>query len=355
VPFDLTRKTPLLTTKDRDESGRQWDSKDETGLRYVQGIKNVEFFRDVKPILDRSCVACHTQKYPKPAGKLVLDDYAPVAAKNPAGLGFGFTAPGTYVRLAADAAGEYGHKPLHRHGWTDLSASRYIRLMQSRRSLLIWKVFGKRLDGWHNDDFPHEAIPGDPTSLVQNGKPVPDSPQIRERAQVAYTGGIMPPPEAVAGTYVAPDGRKIKVAPLSAEDKLTLVRWIDLGCPIDLQYDPTNPTQPGQGWLLDDNRPTLTVTLPAAGSTEPLTRILVGMHDYYTGLDLKSFRVVADFPLDGAAAGVNLAPRFKNTGDGVWELRLATPVASLAHGQLTVEVKDRQGNLSRIERTLSVK
>ena len=51
----------------------------------------------------------------------------------------------------------------------------------------------------------------------------------------------MPPPEAVAGTYVGPDGKKIKVAPLTDEDRRTLVRWIDLGCPIDLDYDPANP------------------------------------------------------------------------------------------------------------------
>jgi hypothetical protein len=354
VPFDLTQKTPLLTTKANDESGRQWDSKDETGLRYAQGIKNVEFYRDVKPIFERSCVACHTQKSAKPAGNLVLDDYAPTKAQNPAGLGFEITAPGTYVRLAADAPGKFGHKPLNRHGWTDLSASRYIKLMQSRRSLLIWKVFGKRLDGWKNDDFPHEAIPGDPTSLVQNGKPVADTPQNRDRAQVAYTGGIMPPPEAVAGTYVAPDGSKVRVASLSAEDKLTLVRWIDLGCPIDLTFDAANQTRPGQGWMLDDNRPTLTVTLPST-EKEPLTRILIGMHDYYTGLDMKTFRVVTDFPLDGAAAGSDLAPRFENTTDGVWEFRLAAPLAPMAHGKLTVEVKDRQGNLSRVERSLSVK
>jgi hypothetical protein len=354
VPFDLTRKTPLLTTKAMDESGRKWDAKDETGLRYADGIQNVEFFRDVKPIFERSCVACHTQKWEKPAGKLVLDDYSPMKAENPAGLGFTFTAPGTYVRLAADAAGKYGHRPLNRHGWTDLSASRYVRLMQSRRSLLIWKVFGRRLDGWRNDDFPHEAVPGDPTSLRQHGKPLPDTPQNRERAQVAYTGGIMPPPKAVAGTYVGPDGRKIKVAPLTAEDKLTLVRWIDLGCPIDLTFDPSDSARPGDGWMLDDNRPTLAVTLPG-GAGAPLTRILVGMHDYYTGLDIKSFRVVADFPLDGAAAGVNLASRFRRKTDGVWELRLATPVAALSRGTLTVEVRDHQGNLSRVERTLSVK
>jgi hypothetical protein len=356
TPFDLTRKTPLLTTKGQDESGKKWDSNDETGLRYVGGIKNVEFYRDVKPILDRSCVACHTRQWEKPAGNLVLDDYAPVTTQNPAGLGFSVTVPGTYARLAADAQGKFGgHKPLNRHGWTDLSASRYVRQMQSRRSLLIWTVYGKRLDGWSNDDFIHETVPGDPSSLRHKGKPVADTPQNRERAQVAFTGGVMPPPEAVAGTYVGPDGKNVKVAPLTVEDKLTLVRWIDLGCPIDLQFDPANPTQVGQGWMLDDNRPTLALTYPRAGVNEPLTRILVGMHDHYTGLDMTSFRVVADFPLDGVKAGENLAARFKSKTDGVWEWQLKTPLASLARGTLTVEVRDRQGNLSRVERTFSVK
>src|SRR5262249_19230770 len=32
VPFDLTGRTPLLTTKKNDQSGKQWDVKDETGL-----------------------------------------------------------------------------------------------------------------------------------------------------------------------------------------------------------------------------------------------------------------------------------------------------------------------------------
>ena len=107
--------------------------------------------------------------------------------------------------------------------------------------------------------------------------------------------------------------------------------------------------------MLDDNRPTLTLTYPRAGSNEPFTRVLIGMHDYYTGLDMKSFRVVADFPVDGITAGDNLASRFKTKTDGVWELRLATPIASLPRGSLTVEIRDRQGNLSRIERTFCVK
>src|SRR5207247_1527197 len=58
--FDLTKQTPLLTSKANDTSGKKWDAKDETGLRFAKAVQNVEYFRDVKPILDRSCVACHT-------------------------------------------------------------------------------------------------------------------------------------------------------------------------------------------------------------------------------------------------------------------------------------------------------
>src|SRR5262249_19249946 len=149
-----------------------------------------------------------------------------------------------------------------------------------------------------------------------------DTPQNRDKARVGYTGGVMPPPEAVAGTYVGPDGKKIKVAPLTDEDKLTLVRWIDLGCPIDLDYDPAKPQERGHGWMLYDNRPTLAVTYPQPGSNAPLTRILVGMHDYDTGLDMASLQVVADFPVNGQAAGDNLAAKFKPKSAGVWELTL---------------------------------
>src|SRR5439155_809874 len=41
--FDLTGRTPLLTSKARDESGKQWDTQDETGLRYSKEVVNVEY------------------------------------------------------------------------------------------------------------------------------------------------------------------------------------------------------------------------------------------------------------------------------------------------------------------------
>src|SRR5262245_53456666 len=74
APFDLTRHTPLLTTRKNDQSGKKWDVKDETGLRFVKGVLNVEYHRDIRPIFERSCVVCHSGKAGKPAGNLVLDD-----------------------------------------------------------------------------------------------------------------------------------------------------------------------------------------------------------------------------------------------------------------------------------------
>src|SRR5262249_51166812 len=38
--FDLTKSTPLLTTKAKDESKRKWDKDDSTGLRFAPSVKN---------------------------------------------------------------------------------------------------------------------------------------------------------------------------------------------------------------------------------------------------------------------------------------------------------------------------
>ena len=184
--------------------------------------------------------------------------------------------------------------------------------MQSRRSLLIWKVFGERLDGWNNDDLPYETIPGDPKSLRHKGKPVADTPQNREhrphrlhRQRHAAAGS--------RGRHLCRTGRQ--------EDQ---GRAADRRGPADARAldRPRLPDRPGlrrrpsrssaaAAGCCDDNRPTLTLTYPRAGNNESLTRILVGMHDYDTGLDMDSFQVVADFAIDGIAAGKNLAKKFR--------------------------------------------
>jgi hypothetical protein len=345
--FDLTKSTPLLTTKQDDQSGRKWDRDDSTGLHFEKAVKNVEFFRDVRPIFERSCVACHSHKADKPAGDLVLDDDALVKGPDTIGglvSGPPGKVPGTYFRLALDHAGKFG-RPSPVGNWSHPQASRYVRLFQARRSLLGWKIFGRRLDGWSNDDFATETVPGDPNSLQYKGKPFANKPDARRLVNLAYTGSAMPPPEAVKAG---------KVKPLTDEDRRTLVRWIDLGCPIDLAYDPEHPDRSGQGWLLDDNRPTLTLTCPQPGANGEVSRLLVGMYDYGSGIDRDSFHVTADFAVDGVPAGTDLASRFTEKTQGVWELKLSRPLSPLEHGRLTVSVADRQGNFSRIDRTFSV-
>src|SRR5262249_39283795 len=142
--WDLINQTPLVTGKEHDESGQKWDANQETGLAFARGVRSVEYQRDVKPILEKSCVACHTRKATKPAGNLVLR----AEEENHEGHRF----PGAYYRLALDGRAKYGHKPVGWDSWGYPQASRYVRKFQSRRSLLVWKVYGKRLDGFDNDD-----------------------------------------------------------------------------------------------------------------------------------------------------------------------------------------------------------
>jgi hypothetical protein len=339
-PWNLTGGTPLLVGKDRDESGKKWDAADQGGLRTVKtGPLTVEYHRDIKPILQRSCVACHTSKGGKePAAKLDLDaDDEMINVENHGKF------PGTYVRLALDERAKFGYKPVGFDSWGYPNASRYIRKFQSRRSLLVWKIYGERLDGFRNDDHPSESQPGSGI-LAWKGEEV-DTQKLKSRADLDYVGSYMPPRIALA------EG---KAKALTDEDRRTITRWIDLGCPIDLDYDPKQPERTGYGWMLDEQRPTLTLTRPTPGQNAELSHLIVGMYDYGSGLDAASFRVVADFEIDGMKAGTNLAERFKSGTAGVWEYQLTKPILTLERGTIAIEVKDKQGNTSRIERTIRV-
>src|SRR5262249_44732333 len=136
------------------------------------------FFRDIRPLLQRSCVPCHTKTNPTPPGNLVLDDTASYDAE-----------PGDYARLADDWQARWGYPPLVNVGgpvWRQTNASRSVRMFQGRRSLLMWKIFGARLDGWSNGDHPTESVPGDARTL-------PSGADINQ-ADLDFTGSMMPPP-----------------------------------------------------------------------------------------------------------------------------------------------------------------
>src|SRR5207248_1644947 len=162
------------------------------------GALNVEYWRDVKPILARSCAGCHTAKDGKePKGNLNLDADDVLVQHEQHGK-----FPGTYYRLALDEKAKYGYKPVGWDSWGYPNASRYIRKFQSRRSLLVWKIYGERLDGFSNDDHPSEARPGD-GKLTWKGQEV-DLKKFRQRFDLDYLPPQMPPPEAVQAAKVKP-------------------------------------------------------------------------------------------------------------------------------------------------------
>ena len=84
-----------------------------------------EFLHDIRPLLQTRCVGCH--QGPNAPGNLDLSD----TSVGSDGL------PGDYRRLAADQGAEFGYPPVIANGtWRQTNASRYIRMFQSRRSLL---------------------------------------------------------------------------------------------------------------------------------------------------------------------------------------------------------------------------
>jgi hypothetical protein len=309
--WDLTKTTPLLT---RDKTGAP-------AVRTVPRIVvDVEFHRDVRPILERSCVPCH-RAGASPPGQLVLDDRASYGG-----------VPGDYARLAEDGAARWGHPPvIVNRQWRQTNASRYVRPFQSRRSLLVWKVFGRRLDGWTNADHPTETVPGDPLTLPAGA--------LADDADLDFTGTIMPPPGS-------------KVPPLSQDEKMTIARWVDLGCPIDLGWGNANARF---GWFLDDLRPVLTVSAPRPGPNPgPLDELRIGVADATTGLDPDSLSIQADIAIAGRAAGAELASLARPEADGVWVVKLRPALTSVPVATLRVSVKDKQGNVTRVAQKFSV-
>ncbi|HXC51384.1 MAG TPA: hypothetical protein VN634_10905 [Candidatus Limnocylindrales bacterium] len=307
--YDLSEITPLVS---HDGSGNP-------SLRTVaSGVVDVEFYRDIRPLLQRSCVACHSRLNASPGGDLVLDDYTDYGG-----------VPGDYARLADDRDATWGYAPVIGYGWRQTNASRYIRSFQSRRSLLVWKIFGQRLDGWTNADHPTETVPGVASTLPSGAS--------TNLADLDYTGTIMPP----AGSGVPA---------LTIDEKMTIARWIDLGCPINNGDGGAT----AYGWFLDEIRPTLEVSVPREGrSMDNLTELVIGIADANSGIEPGSLSVVANFALAGRGAGAELADLATGIGEGIWRIALGAPAAVPEDGEIRFEVRDRQGNTTWVTRQRS--
>ncbi len=303
--YDLSKVTPLVSQ----DGGGQPVVNDVN-----ESVVDVEFYQDIRPLLQAHCVSCHngTQN----AGNLNLAD-----------LSLYGNLPGDYKRLADDQDADWGHPPVIPNGiWRQTNASRYVRMFQSRRSLLTWMVFGERLDGWSNADHPTETTPGDASTLPAGAAP--------NDADLDYVPSAAHPAGGVPG--------------LSIDEKITFARWIDLGSAIDVAATRGNP---GMGWFEDNLRPTLTVSSPRPNYNPVApSKIRFGMADANTGLDLATLSVTTTFPVQGRAAGAELADLAVQVGDGIWEIDLGGPLPkNLIDAHVRAAVADNQGNFKRVD------
>jgi hydrazine synthase alpha subunit-like protein len=271
---DLARTTPLLA----------FDAAGEPSLQTVAAhAVTVEYFRDVVPILQARCASCHGGG--APAAGLVLSSSAPPVNGRPR----------AYWQLVADT-----------DGWFEPQLTRYVRAFQSRQSLLLWKVWGQRLDGRTNgartDDL--DYVP---------------SPQH-------------------------PDG--VGVAGMTTAEKMTLARWIDLGAGIQLGSP--------WGFLEDDLRSTLVLRPSAeeALATGTVAALEIAAFDVESGVVGGSLEVVADVPLGPFPAGSNLAAGAALDPEGA-VLRLVLPraVSPSERATFRVRVRDAAGHWTELRRT----
>jgi hypothetical protein len=302
---DLSTSTPLI-------------SKDLTGNNDIEDVQqplvDVEFYQDIRPILQTYCVSCHNST--QQAGQLILDDISIVSDNK----------PGDYLRLASDSDASFGYQPvISNKKWRQTNASRYIRQFQSRRSLLIWKIFGERLDGWSNDDHPTETVPGDENTLPAGANA--NDADLDFNASAAHPAGGM--------------------ASLSMKQKMTMARWIDLGAPLDISVT----TGTGLGWFIDDVKPTITISAPRQNlNTSLIDKIIFGLADANTGIDIATLSVKADFTVNGQAPNTELSAIVSTTGDGIYQIQLdqELPQNSIER-HIFIEVKDNQGNVKRVD------
>ncbi|MBL4661329.1 MAG: hypothetical protein JKY19_13310 [Alcanivoracaceae bacterium] len=301
--LNLTNSTPLVT---RDEQGN--NSIEDV----AQSLVDIEFYQDIRPILQQHCIACHNSS--QQAGQLVLDDTSIVSDNK----------PGDYLRLAADSAANFGYPPVIPNLiWRQTNASRYIRKFQSRRSLLIWKIFGERLDGWSNADHPTETTPGDASTLPPGANT--NAADLDFVASTAHPAGGMPA--------------------LSMKEKFTVARWIDLGAPLDISVT----TGTGLGWFIDDIKPTLTISQPRHNiNNQPINLIKFALADANSGINFSTLSIKADFPINSNPADTELSTLASLISEGIYQIQLDQPLSiDSTERHIRIEITDNQGNIKR--------
>jgi hypothetical protein len=264
--LDMALQTPLV---DRDAAGNP------TLTTWNRRAWTVEWFRDVKPIVDQKCVSCHTAATP--------------------GGGLDLSGPDAWSRLAYEpgAAVQFGHH----------QASRWVRKHAATQSLLVWKVFGERLDGR--------------TNATRSG-------------DVDYTGTIMPPPGS-------------GVPALTFLEQRTFGLWIDLGCLVD-----RTPGVATTGDPFDDQmRPTLVVSgIDRRENPSPLPPLRIGVYDLHSGIAGNSLDVRVT--PQGGATSPNLAAGIIVQDGSVVTVPLPALAADRRH-RLVIRVADQAGNFAHTQ------
>ena len=248
--WDLIHSTPLVTDKSKDESQEAMGCRQTTaGLRFAKSAVSTS---NTSATCSRSCrraaqpATLARKARSRPASSISMPT---TNGSRPSNYG---KFPGTYYRLAMDERAKFGYKPVGWDSWGYPNASRYIRKFQSRRSLLVWKIFGDRLDGFRNDDHPSETKPGS-GKLAFHGRgsrcqqvQIGRGPRLLSASRCRH-------PAREAGSQAA-DRRGSPHA--SSAGSISAVRsiWTTIR-PI--------PISRGFGWMLDDQRPTLTLDASA--------------------------------------------------------------------------------------------
>jgi uncharacterized protein (TIGR03437 family) len=309
---DMALSTPMLAA----------DGSAAPGLTTIAAHSTtVEYLRDIRPIFQAKCASCHTSRNGQtPVAGLDLD--ADDRRVN------GYPATYAWLTQSRSTANPTPRSVTPSGDWFWPQVTRYIRAGQARQSLLVWKIFGKRLDGRANADRPTESTPGD-QSTIPSGADWPE-------CDLDYTGLAMPPPSSGIT--------------LTWEERMKIARWIDLGAPIDLPAGSNGFA----GFFEDDLRPTLSLLPSVAQATADgkLSRFIIGAYDLDSGLDPATLSLTFNRAVGGQPAGTNLASGLTVNEGGTVTVNLSSPF-SLAAGEVvaTLQLRDRAGHLTRITRT----
>jgi len=256
--------------------------------------------RDIRPLLQRSCVPCHSQTNAVPSGALVLDDHS-----NYAGL------PGDYERLADDSDARWGYPPVIGTRTCGRPTPAVISACFKAGAACSYGRF--LADAWTAGQCR--------SSDRKDSRRLHDASH-RRRSKCRRS-------RLHRHNHAAPGSG---VPPLSPDEKLTFARWIDLGCPINTGTgDDAN-----YGWFLDELRPTLTVSSPRQNlNSTPLTEIRLGVADADSGINEATLSVKADFVLNGALPGTELSQQGAFVSPGVFSLPLVKSVSNLGIQHVT--------------------